>query len=96
MSCLVLYCIVLSCNSLEEKNEMFDFMVQSQTLMVTLLIISAVLQFCTIALSTGCPYVIFHRIRTAPTKLNTPARAIPGLCFSLASVRECGSAPPTT
>ena len=30
-------------------------MVQSQTLMITLLIISSLLQFCTIALSTGCP-----------------------------------------
>ena len=78
--------------SLAEKNEMFDFMVQSQTLMVrpsgcaapvcaclfgacaletdsrrgstlccccgtqiTLLVISSLLQFCTVALSTGCP-----------------------------------------
>jgi hypothetical protein len=41
--------------SVDEKETVFNFLMASHTLMVILLIISAALQFSTIALSTGCP-----------------------------------------
>lgn len=41
--------------SVDDKEEVLSFLQMSQTLMVILLIISAALQFSTIALSTGCP-----------------------------------------
>ena len=41
--------------SVDEKEEVFSFLMASHTLMVILLLISAALQFSTIALSTGCP-----------------------------------------
>jgi hypothetical protein len=63
----------------DEKEEVFEFLMASHTLMVILLIISAALQFSTIALSTGCPCGLANHMRV----VESTVRIVP--CFTIAS-----------
>jgi hypothetical protein len=70
-----------------DKQEVYDFMQTTQTAMVCLLLISAIVQFCTIALSAGEPITV--RLSAFPSCAHARTRARAALDLSICARVLC-------